>query len=254
MRKPIVAGNWKMHGTLSSSKILAEQIIEQGNPSDDIDVILSPPAIFIPAVKTILANNKVNITLAGQNCYDKANGAYTGEIAPEMLQEFGCEYVILGHSERRQIFAETDELVANKCCFAYHSGLKPILCVGETQQQRQLGQTQEVIESQLLAVLDKLPANALSKLVVAYEPVWAIGTGVAASPEQAQSVHADIRAVLMQKNADLAGETRILYGGSIKPDNARALFMQADIDGGLIGGASLKANDFIKICHHAMTG
>jgi len=201
------------------------------------------------------------VRLGAQDCAAFDSGAYTGESAALMLTEFGCEYVIIGHSERRQIFAETDETVAAKFMAAQRAGLTPLLCVGETLEQRQSGQAKAVIEQQLSAVFDTANAandvpdlkQTLQNAVIAYEPVWAIGTGQTASPEQAQDVHASIRSKIAQMDSNAADRIQILYGGSVKPDNAPALFSQPDIDGGLIGGASLKAADFLSICQSVPT-
>lgn len=249
MRKPIVAGNWKMNGSRSQVVELVNAINSQIGglqANGAVEVIVCPPAIFIPQVEALL--NESKIKLGGQNAANQTSGAYTGEISPAFLAEFGCSHVILGHSERRQLYGETSELVAEKFCLAQQQGLTPILCVGETQQQREAGDTFAVIDEQLRAVLKSAGIAAFANAVIAYEPVWAIGTGLTATPEQAQDVHQHIRAQLAEHDAEIAAATRLLYGGSVKPDNAKSLFACADIDGGLIGGAALKAADFIAIC------
>ncbi|MFT6308167.1 MAG: triosephosphate isomerase [Halioglobus sp.] len=197
----------------------------------------------------VVGNSAVH--LGAQNCSEAISGAFTGEVSANMLAEFGCEYVILGHSERRAIFHETSELVAAKCMAVQQAGLTPILCVGETLEQREAGNVESVIAEQLDAVLEAAGIEAFDNMVVAYEPVWAIGTGKTATPEQAQEVHALIRARIASKSSSIAEALRILYGGSVKPDNAATLFSQTDIDGGLIGGAALDAESFLAICEAA---
>ena len=246
MRKPMVVGNWKMNGTKKQAEELIKNII---NNSSDlvIDVVVSPPSIFIQQVSILI--NKTNLKLAAQNCHFAANGAYTGEISPLMVQEFGCKYVILGHSERRQLFAETNELIAKKFHAAYDAGIKPILCIAE----RESGQTLRVIDQQLEEVIALVGVQVFSEAIIAYEPVWAIGTGVSATPSQAEEVHSYIRAKLAKHSAAIAEQAKILYGGSVTAKNAEELFNQPNIDGGLIGGASLKAEEFIAICRYAET-
>ncbi len=248
MRKPIVAGNWKMHGTRSQVEELVQNIIR--NTHDLlVDIVLSPPSIFIPQVAELI--NKTNLKLAAQNCFYAANGAYTGEISPIMLQEFCCNYVILGHSERRQLFAETDELIAKKFLAAYHVGVTPILCIGETMTEREDGQTLQIIDKQLDAVIELVGIQEFTESIIAYEPVWAIGSGVSATPSQAEAVHAYIRGKLAKQSPVVAEQVKILYGGSVNAKNAEELFNQPNIDGGLIGGASLKAEEFVAICRYA---
>jgi len=213
------------------------------------EVAVCPPFVFIPEAAARLAGTAV--AWGGQNLSTHASGAYTGEIAASMLTDFGCEYVIVGHSERRTLYGEDDALVAEKFEVARAAGLVPIFCVGETLEEREAGATEEVVARQLDAVLERFGAQALGGGVVAYEPVWAIGTGRVASPGQAQEVHAFIRARVAAKDAAVAEALRILYGGSMKPDNAAELMAKTDIDGGLIGGASLKASDFLAICQAA---
>lgn len=256
MKQPsLIVANWKMQGSLSKNKALVLGILEKlksnttTSAETEIECVLCPPAVYLPQVAELLAGQQIK--LGAQNAYCEPSGAYTGEIAPEMLQEIGCTYVILGHSERRTLFFETDELIARKFGAAYHAGLTPILCVGETHAEREAGSTFEVVARQINAVLNTVPIAAWEKAVIAYEPVWAIGTGLTATPEVAQAVHAFIRQCLAKKVPQCATSTRILYGGSVKRDNALSLFNEPDIDGGLIGGASLNAEEFVKICMSA---
>lgn len=246
MRRPLIAGNWKMHGTLAMARELVAAI-EAAGPFTQADVAVMPP---YPYLQTALSVAK-SVAVGAQDASAQASGAYTGEVAPGMLREIGCRYVILGHSERRQYHAEFDALVAAKFKAAQAAGLTPILCVGETLEQRDAGETDTVVSAQLGAVLDAAGVDAFADAVVAYEPVWAIGTGRTATPEQAQAVHALLRGVVAGKSANIAGSLRILYGGSVKPNNAATLFAQSDIDGGLIGGASLIADDFVAIIRAA---
>ncbi|MBN2647094.1 MAG: triose-phosphate isomerase [Thiotrichales bacterium] len=250
MRKPFVAGNWKMHGSKASIEGLMAGLNAQASALKNVDVAVCPPAIYMDYVKTLL--NSPKIALGAQNMAQEATqGAFTGETSAAMLQDFGCRYVILGHSERRALFGETDEEIAAKVSVALQMGLTPILCVGETLEQRESGVTEKVIAAQLDAVIALTGVDAFTQIVIAYEPVWAIGTGKTASPAQAQAVHAFIRDKLARLNRSVAEKVIIQYGGSVKPDNAAELFAQADIDGGLIGGASLNADDFMAICQAA---
>ena len=239
MRRTLVAGNWKMHGSLQSARALMQAI--QSVP------VQGELAIFPPFLHLLICR-EFSIPFGGQNCAEYADGAYTGEVSASMLKDAGCQYVIIGHSERRQFFHETNDVVQKKCEQAFLAGLKPIICVGETLLQRERNETLSVVKEQL-AVVARLKDNcsAFSEIVVAYEPVWAIGTGKTASPEDAEKVHAFIREQLCQVDVDLAQSTRILYGGSVKPDNAKALFAMKNIDGALVGGASLDADSFLKI-------
>ena len=248
MRKPMVAGNWKMYGTKSQVDELVKDIASNSHDLS-IDIVLAPPSIFISQVAAL--TNKTNLKFAAQNCFYAVNGAYTGEISPIMLQEFGCSYVILGHSERRQLFGEGDELIAKKFHAAYHAGVMPILCVGETMAERENGQTLGIIDKQLDAVISLAGIQVFSQAIIAYEPVWAIGTGLSATPSQAEEVHCYIRGKFAKHNAIIAEQVKILYGGSVNAKNAEELFGQPNIDGGLIGGASLKAEDFVAICRYA---
>jgi triosephosphate isomerase len=242
MRKKLVVGNWKMHGNRAANADLLAGVLA-GRPYA-LDVAVCVPFPYLPDTASTLASS--DIRWGAQDCSAHEQGAYTGEVSAAMLAEFGCRFAIVGHSERRAYHAEGDELVADKAKAALARGVTPIVCVGETLEQRDGGQTQAVVKRQLSAVIHAL-AHCASEIVVAYEPVWAIGTGRTATPEQAQEVHKVLRAQLHAATGH-GGDIKILYGGSVKPDNARVLFDQPDIDGGLIGGASLKAADFIAIC------
>jgi triosephosphate isomerase len=246
MRKPLVAGNWKMNGSLETIRELLDGIKAGMGQVSNAEVAVCPPAIYIPAAQQQLAGS--DVAWGGQDLSTESAGAFTGEIAASMLNDFGCKYVIVGHSERRSYHGESDELVAKKYAVARAAGLIPILCIGETLDEREQGITEAVCARQLDAVIELEGVEALADGVVAYEPVWAIGTGKTATPEQAQDVHAFIRARVAAKSAGVAEGLRILYGGSMKPDNAAELIGKPDIDGGLIGGASLKAADFLGIC------
>ena len=245
-RKNIVAGNWKMNKDYEEGRSLARDIVAKLQPSDTL-VILGTPYIHLKGVSHIISDIN-NLHLSAQNCHQEAGGAYTGEITAEMLSSVGCEYVILGHSERREYFGEDDTLIAAKIKRAQAAGLKPIYCCGEKLPSREAGEQEQVVGAQVKEALFGLSAEELSNLVIAYEPVWAIGTGKTASPEQAQDMHAFIRGLLKEQyGAEVADAMSILYGGSVKPGNAKDLFSRADVDGGLIGGASLKAEDFLAI-------
>jgi len=246
MRRPIIAGNWKMNGTRASVQELLQDVKKGAADVRDVEWIVFPPFLFLEQTEKLLSDT--NIAWGAQNLSDKLSGAYTGEVSATMLKDFGCRYVLVGHSERRSIYGEDNELVASKFVAACDAGLIPILCVGETLEERKIGRTQEIVGEQVNAVL-KLN-NGIQRLyntVIAYEPMWAIGTGIVATSEQAQQVHQNIRAQIAKIDANIAQQIRILYGGSVKPDNAKALFSMPDIDGGLIGGASLKASDFLEI-------
>jgi triosephosphate isomerase len=249
MRDFLVAGNWKMNGSTASSKELVAGIVAGAPQSDSAKLLICPPFPYLAAVATQIAGSKVS--LGAQNVSEHESGAFTGEVAPAMLRDIGCEYVIVGHSERRALYGETSFAVAAKFKAALDAGLKPILCVGETLEQRESGGTESVVEVQLGAVIDKVGIAGFKSAVVAYEPVWAIGTGVTASPEQAQDVHRHIRGVMAGHDAEVAESIQILYGGSMKGENAAGLLAMPDIDGGLIGGASLKAGDFLAIAEAA---
>jgi triosephosphate isomerase (TIM) len=242
MRKKLVIGNWKMHGSRPANAELLAALLAARPFAADVGVCV--PAIYLSETAAALAGS--DIRWGAQDVSAHPQGAYTGELSAAMLAECGCRYTLVGHSERRAMHAENDELVAAKAQAALARGVTPVVCVGETLAERDTGQTESVVKRQLSAVIHTL-AHCAAEMVVAYEPVWAIGTGRTATPEQAQAVHAVLRAQL-QAATGRAAQMRILYGGSVKPDNAAALFSQPDIDGGLIGGASLKAADFIAIC------
>jgi len=246
VRRKLVAANWKMNG---SSAANAQWVAAWRGSSLPCDVVVCAPFVYLPQVGAGLAGTGAE--LGAQNLSEQAPGAFTGEVAGEMLLDVGCRWVIVGHSERRALYGETNELVASKAARAIALGLRPIVCVGETLAERDAGRTLEVVAAQLAAVLARCPAEQLAAGALAYEPVWAIGTGRTATPAQAQEVHAAIRGQLAGAAAAAAQRTRILYGGSVKPGNAGELFTQPDIDGGLIGGASLVAADFAAICASA---
>lgn len=247
MRKKIVAGNWKMNTTLQEGVELAKAVAAQaGRTPEHVGLIVAPPFTHLASVAEVLKGSKVE--LSAQNCANHEHGAYTGEVAVDMLASVGCQWTLLGHSERREYYGETDEKLVEKVKLALAGGLGVILCVGERLEQREAGKHFEVVTEQIQNVLYQFTAADMAKIVVAYEPVWAIGTGKTATSEQAEEIHACIRKVLSdQFGAQVADDTTILYGGSCKPSNAKELFAQPDIDGGLIGGAALKADDFIQI-------
>lgn len=246
MRQPLVAGNWKLNGSKQQNKDLLEGILGGVQDVKKAHIAVCSPFIYIPQVADLLSGTPVNY--GAQNISEHDSGAYTGEVSGPMLKEFGCRYAIVGHSERRALYGETDQQVADKFVAAQKSAIQPILCVGELLEEREAGETENVVARQLDAVIATAGIDSLKDAVIAYEPVWAIGTGKTASPAQAQEVHAFIRQRLADQNADVAGAVQILYGGSVKPDNAKELFAQPDIDGGLIGGASLDAAGFLSIC------
>ncbi len=249
MRKKIVAGNWKMNKSFDEGIQLVKEIIElyAQEVKSQTYVVIAPPYIHLHKIQPLLFDMPM-IALGAQNCSEMSSGAYTGEISTAMLKSVGCDYVIIGHSERRQYFNETNDLLAKKIDIALTNLLQPIYCVGETLDERNSGKLFEIIESQLSEALYHLPSENMRQVVVAYEPVWAIGTGQTASSAQAQEMHGFIRKIIAKKFGDeLAENISILYGGSVKPDNAKELFSQPDIDGGLIGGAALQARSFIDI-------
>jgi triosephosphate isomerase len=249
MRKALVAGNWKMNGTQAMAQELCDGIANGMAALGDVEVLVCPPAILISAAAGALANS--DVAVGGQDLDINLGGAFTGQTSAAMLLDSGCKYVIVGHSERRQFYGDTDGLVADKTQVALDAGLVPIVCLGESQEERESGVTEEVIARQLKAVLDITGIEVFSTAVIAYEPVWAIGTGLTATPEQAQDVHAFIRGMLAEMDQSVAAQCRILYGGSMKPQNAVELISKADIDGGLIGGAALASEDFLGICSAA---
>jgi triosephosphate isomerase len=243
MRPGLIAGNWKMNGNLQSAIDLVEGIMA-GDPGK-ARLAVCPPAVYLMKVGGMLAQSK--IALGAQNVCDRESGAFTGEIAASMLKECGCSYAIVGHSERRALYGESDQMVAARFAMALQAGITPILCLGETLDEREDGVTEAVVARQLDAAINVSGIEGIAQSVIAYEPVWAIGTGKVASPEQAQAVHAFIRDRLAQLDSEIAQQVLILYGGSMNPANAAELLSQSDIDGGLIGGAALKANDFLAI-------
>jgi triosephosphate isomerase (TIM) len=245
MRLPIVAGNWKMHGSRAETARLIEELLAQCPATPVAACVLCPPFVYLHEAGRLLRDSQFG--LGAQDVCAEAQGAFTGEVSAAMLKDVGCEYVIVGHSERRLLYRESDQLVARKFAAAQGKGLVPILCVGEQLAEREAGRTREVIARQLDAILELCGAGALEQGVIAYEPVWAIGTGRNATPEQAEEVHAFIRARIGARDARIAAVTRILYGGSVKAGNAAELFAMPDVDGGLIGGASLKADEFLAI-------
>ena len=248
MRRKIVAGNWKLHGDRAFAHQLVDAIVA-GSPSAAVELVILPPLPYLGELVEHCAGSVLRF--GAQDVSANTQGAYTGEVSASMLVDVGARYGLVGHSERRQYHAESSELVALKFQAAIHAGLCPILCLGEGLEQREAGETEAVIAAQLRPVLDLVGVAAFARAVVAYEPVWAIGTGRTASPEQAQAVHAFVRGEVAARDATIAGSLPILYGGSVKPGNAASLFGQADVDGGLIGGASLVAADFLAIASAA---
>lgn len=244
MRRTLIAGNWKMNGSLAANRALLTEI-QSGMNGQACEVLVCAPAPYLAQCADVLAGSAV--AWGAQDVSVHASGAYTGEVSAAMLLDFSCQYVIVGHSERRAYHHESNELVAHKAVQALKFGISPIVCVGETLEQRESGQTAQVVLAQLQSLLDLLDDAALERVVVAYEPVWAIGTGKTATPQMAQEVHAMLRGQLAQRSAVAADKVRILYGGSMKPENAKELLAMPDIDGGLIGGAALKSADFLAI-------
>ncbi len=249
MRRTMVAGNWKMHGTRASVAELIDGLRELALPGG-VDVAVFPPLLHVSQVVDGLKGTSIQVG-AQNSAVEPGQGALTGEVAPSQLVDAGCTYVLVGHSERRQLMGESDQMLNRKFAAAQASGLIPVLCVGETLEQRESGKTIEVVSRQLDSIIDELGVDAFARAVIAYEPVWAIGTGLTATPQQAQDVHAAIRAQLAEKNSEVAQGVRLLYGGSVKAANAVELFGMPDIDGGLIGGASLNADEFGAICRAA---
>lgn len=250
MRQKLVAGNWKMHGNLAANKALLGGVLAGLPSSNAVEVAVCVPFPYLSQASETLRGTAV--AWGAQNLSEHSQGAFTGEVSAAMLLDFGCRYVIVGHSERRSYYGDTDAVVAAKYGAAVKAGLTPILCLGETLEQREAGTTADVVNTQLEAVIAACGVGDLARGVIAYEPVWAIGTGRTATPEQAQEVHALIRARVAAKDAAVAEGLRILYGGSMKPQNARELMAMADIDGGLIGGAALVAGDFLAIANAAV--
>lgn len=250
MRKPMVAGNWKMNGLCSSVRTLVEGIKQDESLFSAVDAVVFPSYVHLSLVHQLLAGS--SISLGAQNINVAENGAFTGEVSGPMLADAGCRYVLVGHSERRALYGEDSALVASKFQAALHVRLQPILCVGESLKQRERGETEKVLKEQIESVVSKAGISAFRQAIIAYEPVWAIGTGLTATPDQAQHAHTYIRSLLAEHEVDIGQTIRILYGGSLKADNAAQLFAMPDIDGGLIGGASLEAKSFLAICQEAV--
>ena len=251
MRTPFIAGNWKMNLSPLEAQNLAQKMAEAFSNIEGVDIAIAPTFLAIPSVTSSLEGSR--IFASAQNCHQNQNGAFTGEISAEMLRSVGCTYVILGHSERRQYFGESNQLISTKIQAAFRAGLLPILCVGETLEQRNAGEAFDVVRSQIMEALDGIPLDQLTSITIAYEPVWAIGTGVTASPEQAQEIHAYIRNLLSETYSTVVADSiRIQYGGSVKPQNAVSLLCQKDIDGALVGGASLDVDSFVAIVQAAL--
>ncbi len=252
-RRPFVGGNWKMHNTRrAAAELTSELLAPLASLAAELDTFVYPAFVHLDLVARAIERQGTGLRLGAQNLYPEPEGAFTGEVSAEMLLDLGAESVLVGHSERRHVIGESDDLVARKTAAALNSGLLCVLCVGETLEQRESGQTDAVNERQVRSALHDAPRNRLANLVIAYEPVWAIGTGRTATPDDAQAAHAHIRSLIEDLfDENIAGRTRIIYGGSVKASNASSLFSQPDIDGGLIGGASLKAADFISICKAA---
>tara|TARA_B110000858_G_scaffold185553_1_gene227836 strand:- start:1679 stop:2440 length:762 start_codon:yes stop_codon:yes gene_type:complete len=252
MRQKLVVGNWKMHGSTAQVRQLIEGVAVGSTGLTKVEVVVGPTLLHLGLAAEICAGESArHLKLAAQNLNAQPEGAFTGEVSAPMLADYGVNYVIVGHSERREIFAETDQVVAAKFKAAQASGLIPILCVGESLAQREQGISAEIVLAQLDAVIEVVGIQALQSAVLAYEPIWAIGTGKTASKEQAQEIHQVLREHIAESNKAVAQDIRILYGGSVKAANATELFSQADIDGGLVGGASLQAEEFVSICKSA---
>lgn len=254
MHRKLVVGNWKMHGNINSNQVLLESLINGLKDYKNADYVVCVPNTYLFQARSLLENT--NISWGGQNVNQHEQGAFTGAVAPHMLTDLGCSYVLLGHSERRVLFHETNLTAAARFDAALKAGLTPVLCVGETLAEHEAGLTEVIVASQMDAVMATLDEQEFAKamqlnMVFAYEPVWAVGTGKTASPEQAQSVHAFIRNRIARRDADAAAKVRIIYGGSVKAQNAKELFAKPDVDGGLVGGASLNADEFIEICRAA---
>ena len=246
MRRPFIAGNWKMNLSLGEAEALAQGIAGEASQFPSVEVAVCPPHVYLGQVAACLADSPVG--LGAQNIYFEPNGAYTGEVSAQMVKELGCRYTILGHSERRQLLGESDAVVNKKLHAALHGDLIPIVCFGETLEQRQSGETLSVISAQFAGSLEGISPTQMSTIVIAYEPVWAIGTGQVATPDQAQAVHETIRKLIVTTfDAETAAQVRIQYGGSVKPANAAELLAQPDIDGALVGGASLTTDSFMGI-------
>jgi triosephosphate isomerase len=246
MRQPLIMGNWKMNGSREECVQLAKALAD-GLGAVSQEVAVCVPFVYLSDIRNTLGSSA--IALGAQNVADQASGAYTGEVSAAMLADCGCKYALVGHSERRTYYGDTNESVAKRFCQAQSKGVVPVLCVGETLQEREQDKTFQVVDEQLDTVIAAAGIEAFEKAVIAYEPVWAIGTGKTATDDQAQEVHKYIRQRIAERSAAVAEKIQILYGGSVKPDNAKALFAMPDIDGGLVGGASLDAKGFLQICH-----
>ncbi len=249
MSKRFIVGNWKMHNTISQAETLIRDILSDYQPNPSVELAVAPPYVALPSVARLLASS--TMTLAAQNVYAKDEGAYTGEVSPPMLKELGCQYVIIGHSERRHIFGESDQNINEKIHAALHHGLHPIFCIGERLEERESGQTHSVIQNQLQAGLSGLEPKDLKNVTIAYEPVWAIGTGKAATVDQATEIHAVIRSTLTTHWSLDPEQITILYGGSVTADNAQTLFQSPQINGALVGKACLNSESFVKIAECA---
>ena len=250
MRKPLIAGNWKLNKTIAESVALAIALKRELADVDDADIVVAP--VFTALSKVAETLTGTNIAVAGQNCYPEESGAFTGETSPLLLKDAGCQYVIVGHSERRQIFGETDAFLNRKVLALRSTGLKPIFCIGETLADRESGRMFDVLRKQIVKGLMNVESSEMANITIAYEPVWAIGTGKTASDQQAEEAHVFIRNVLSNlHDNNIADQTRILYGGSVKPDNVDGLMAQKNIDGALVGGASLNTSDFVRIARFA---
>lgn len=254
IRKPCVIANWKMQGSCAMISAFVTTLLQDESREPPVgmgvDIVLCPPVLYLQKFQEALQRKgEGNISLGAQNVYCESSGAFTGEISPGMLLDMGCRYVIIGHSERRQLFYEDDTLIARKFGAAYHTGLIPILCVGETEAERREGKTFEVVSRQLEAILAHEPVSVFATSIIAYEPIWAIGTGLTATPTEAEAVHTFVRDWLAKRDLEVAKKARIVYGGSVKLENAAGLFSMPNIDGALVGGASLVARDFLKICY-----
>ena len=246
MRRPLIAGNWKLNKTVAESVDLAVALKQELADMDDADIVVAP--VFTALAKVAGALSGSNIALAGQNCHPEQSGAFTGEISPALLKDAGCRYVIVGHSERRQLFGETNSFINKKVLSLLCAGLKPIFCIGETLEEREKGRIFDVLREQIITGLMNVASSDLVQLTVAYEPVWAIGTGKTATDQQAEEVHTFIRYLLSNLHGnEIAAQIRIIYGGSVKPENIEGLMARKNIDGVLVGGASLDAGDFVKI-------
>ena len=249
MRRPFVAGNWKMNGSRDRTRELVCGVCEGARALPGVEVGLCPPFVYVADARAAIGDAPVR--LGGQNCAGGEQGAFTGEVSAGMLADVGCGFVLVGHSERRTLYAEGDAEVARKAGLALAAGLSPVVCVGETLEEREAGRTEATVGRQLDAVVDRLERDGLARIVIAYEPVWAIGTGRTATPAQANAVHAFLRERVAAREPNVAAGLRILYGGSVKAENAARIFAEPDVDGGLIGGASLDAGQFLDICRAA---